>query len=85
MNNETVTISARAAYDLDYICKGNDYDRTKLIERLVAKEAEIIYQRDLRHEDQDHFLCQHQYLKLAKDGRYECEICGMAFEMTIPY
>ncbi len=87
MNNETVTISAKTAADLDYLCLGDKSGdaRTKLIERLLSEEATEEFYFRLMHDNQDQLICQHRRLKLTDNGLYECTTCSAEFEMTIPY
>jgi len=56
-----------------------------ILQQARWREAEIQYQRYLRHEYQDTYVCKHQYLELTDEGNYECSVCGMTFNMEIPY
>jgi hypothetical protein len=86
MNEDVSKIKGRIASQLVFLTEGNVSDETifTLLDTLLSDASQLKLERDLLHYNPDTH-CHHRHLDLTKDGRYECSVCGMVFEVSIPY
>jgi hypothetical protein len=83
MMEQNVPISDKAIDQLHFLCGDDPQKKIALIEELIDEKAEQLY--EFLATEEGIMACQHKKLSLVKDNTYKCDICGMGFDIEIPY
>lgn len=80
---QSISISDKARDQLHFLCGDDPQKKIALIEELIEEKAEQLY--EFLATEQGIMECHHKKLSLVKDNTYKCDVCGMGFDIEIPY